>query len=459
MHETGTVSNSTHIFGIGGRKISKQTNILQIYSIFENKWYFGSNATYSRYGAACEYSHATKSIYIFGGFDKKHGFLDSIERYHVPSDTWTVLPYTLSAARETPASMIINDFIYILGGKPTPRAIDVFDIQKEKLLTNRQKGELNVELPESYGDYGFNLMIINDTVYKIGGYYNGTFIYKAQLECKYNESKFWSPTMSPSSIPTNNPTVSELPPTTQPTETNNNHSITTTANDLTYDPTNEPIYVPSSQPTLAPTTTSGGSSNKTNDYTTTTTATTSAPSGSPSHSPFNVPSNFPSNGPTIQPSAMQTTTGAVTSTMTATTTMATTTTVTTRSSDTTSGATTTPAPQTTTKTVQTTQHSTSRTVTTGATTTTATGGSGNTTEKPLITKDDIDLFFGLSKIQLILIGSGIFVLIVIIVVVILCRCKKKKREKDQYGTNNYARVASSDSLGAHLHDDTKIFQL
>ena len=56
-----TVTNGTHIFGIGGRDVGLQSKTLQIYSIVDDTWYLGANMSYSRYGVCIFYVY----IYIY----------------------------------------------------------------------------------------------------------------------------------------------------------------------------------------------------------------------------------------------------------------------------------------------------------------------------------------------------------------------------------------------------------
>jgi N-acetylneuraminic acid mutarotase len=85
------------------------------FSFKARKWVMVENINHARINAsACKCG--PKYIYLFGGLDKRD-FLDSIERFNLTLDIWTVLKIKLPTRLSNLYSFNMNgDFIMIMGG-------------------------------------------------------------------------------------------------------------------------------------------------------------------------------------------------------------------------------------------------------------------------------------------------------------------------------------------------------
>jgi len=101
---------------IGGYNHEKGlVNSVERFSFKARKWVMAESINHARINAAaCKCGN--KYIYLFGGLDKKD-FLDSIERYNLQLEIWTLIKVKMpSRVANLFAFSINSDYIVIMGG-------------------------------------------------------------------------------------------------------------------------------------------------------------------------------------------------------------------------------------------------------------------------------------------------------------------------------------------------------
>ncbi len=101
---------------IGGFNHEKGlVNSVEKFSFKARKWVLSESINHARINAAaCKCGN--KYIYLFGGLDKKD-FLDSIERYNLQLEIWTVIKAKMPSRVANLFTFSINsDYIIIMGG-------------------------------------------------------------------------------------------------------------------------------------------------------------------------------------------------------------------------------------------------------------------------------------------------------------------------------------------------------
>ena len=192
-------TNQTHLFVAGGRGSSNPKNKLYIYNIANDIWTQGSdmlegvghsNCVYSTY-----YDNSSPAIYLFGGGGTEN-FVgeaypeDYIQKYDILTDTWTTLSTRLTMPASDSASIMVDKYVYIIGGTSKTSGdsysfIDIFNCETETLVNDEnndnQYGGMN------YADDDYDMAIIiqdNDStiLYSVGGYNAGRSILKGVVK-------------------------------------------------------------------------------------------------------------------------------------------------------------------------------------------------------------------------------------------------------------------------------------
>ena len=188
IYATQTRNNGSHIFVTGGRNTDNffGYNSLVIYDIDKNTWTIGPNFTIARFVHYCEFSFDNNALYIFGGAYEdgiSTSLIDSIEKYDILTQTWTVLDERLSVARCGGHSILYDNYIWIFGGETdvlnrnSTGVVDIFDLNSETIIDNE-----NNDIYYPSNDYGFGLVLIGDNIYSIGGRHHRTTIRKGVIQ-------------------------------------------------------------------------------------------------------------------------------------------------------------------------------------------------------------------------------------------------------------------------------------
>ncbi|CAI2382834.1 unnamed protein product [Moneuplotes crassus] len=111
------VETDRSIYVCGGNDNADDLAACEKYSITENVWRQISPLNYKRNGASVCHFSESNCLFIFGGNNREIGSLDSIEKYEVEFDKWTVIQMTLRTGLHDLASVYLGKGkVLILGG-------------------------------------------------------------------------------------------------------------------------------------------------------------------------------------------------------------------------------------------------------------------------------------------------------------------------------------------------------
>jgi N-acetylneuraminic acid mutarotase len=107
---------SEYAYVIGGYNHERGlTNSVERFHFKARKWVLSESINHARINAsACKCG--SKYLYLFGGLDKKD-FLDTIERFNLQLDIWTVMKVRMVSKLANLFAFAVNsEYIVILGG-------------------------------------------------------------------------------------------------------------------------------------------------------------------------------------------------------------------------------------------------------------------------------------------------------------------------------------------------------
>eukprot|EP01083_Nonionella_stella_P030147 82730_1 len=225
-----------------------------IYNILSGEWSPGSSMLIPRGNMGCSasstYDKNPEFIYIFGGHHA-YGDEDSIERYDIKKDNWTMLPETLNYPRHYPQCLYLAQYksIYCIDGRNLNSSLEIFNVGTETIQKNVNV-KLKIQHPRNTNDWpGFSLVANEEWLLVLGGgaYERGS---TDSIEGIYISNISTAPTKDPSKSHT---FFSTDDPTTEMTTDPNLSNVPTIAPTIT--PSNAPTVSPLSSPTLSPTST------------------------------------------------------------------------------------------------------------------------------------------------------------------------------------------------------------
>eukprot|EP01084_Bolivina_argentea_P210344 358057_1 len=221
-----------------------------IFNLKDGSYTKGENTYYSRDLGTCE-STATYLYAIAGGV--WHGTQDSVEILEfdisniaeMSAKRWSILGDRLFYPVTSLKSVSWNNFVYILGGAPTPMGVGmmfyVIDTNNNHLIRLNNISVDQVENDANWYGMAMNMVTATYTsLYSFGGLYIDKFLY-ASFVNPVNTLSWEFETEQPTFHPTIHPTVY---PTVQPT-------IDPTEQTTIY-PTRQPTVYPTWQPTMYP---------------------------------------------------------------------------------------------------------------------------------------------------------------------------------------------------------------
>jgi N-acetylneuraminic acid mutarotase len=89
----------------------------------------------SKFRRRCSINRVKDNIYVIGGYHELTGASSSVERFHIPTSTWSLLP-PMSIPRYWHVSVVIGNHIYVIGGQGGNGLVysssEVFDIKANK---------------------------------------------------------------------------------------------------------------------------------------------------------------------------------------------------------------------------------------------------------------------------------------------------------------------------------------
>eukprot|EP01083_Nonionella_stella_P016339 45646_1 len=270
-----------HLFVVGGR--DKTEELVTNFQIFDTLTQTVLSPNPPRVGGfrCCDRPSCmvrNNRLWWFGGYERTYGspylihnhakFINVQNISNIASQSWQT--YNLTHRRENQQSVIFNDFIYIVGGKPDGTLVEQFD-----------------------DDTGQSVV---DTSLPVSAQYQCAVSTGDRLFVTVQSSVYWTTAIGSTASPTNDMTCD---PTTHPTKAPS-ADPTTATNDPTNDPT-EPTYKPTPAPTLP-----SVSPTRAPSYGPTVDPTfdpTNIPTSVPSHAtsnPTTIPTIIPTNIPTFK---------------------------------------------------------------------------------------------------------------------------------------------------------------
>eukprot|EP01084_Bolivina_argentea_P052823 96997_1 len=209
------VTNSSHIFmldGLNDNLNDPRSPVLQIYEITTNIWTGWSLNGLGSYTGGWRYQYCAmlnNYLYILGGriaSTSSPAYSNKIYEYDAITETMTLLDATLPISQSWGVAMHYNNFIYTVGSFPYTFNINVFDINTETVTNTTYQMTQKLAAPAS--------VILNDKLYIFGGE-DDTFTALATVQICNLETK--NPTTIPTAY-TDQPSVfpSVLPITLQP---------------------------------------------------------------------------------------------------------------------------------------------------------------------------------------------------------------------------------------------------
>eukprot|EP01083_Nonionella_stella_P143659 446932_1 len=254
---TCVTNDGLRIFVIGGydailtkNTVTKQ---IQIYTIASDSWALGREFSEARAFHSCAINSDKTDIFIFGGCDGDENFcnirLDTIERYNIQNDDWTLLNATLSAPFQDMNGCILDsqyvDHILCIGGLEGSgfqyvRAMNIFntDTYNVQTVSDSLAIPLGYSAPTMYnipnsrryllfmfgGETDFEAYTSTSAIQYLAFIgpppTDAPTLYPSALPTKY-------PSANPTSIPSNNPTANptkqpSISPTSSPTDSTYN---------------------------------------------------------------------------------------------------------------------------------------------------------------------------------------------------------------------------------------------
>eukprot|EP01084_Bolivina_argentea_P006319 11965_1 len=221
------------IFVIGGKILNSFANLIrlatvQTYDIINNKWTSKASLSFARSNAGCSVNtqniNSAEYIYVFGGLngDKiSYTFLQSIEKYNIQNDEWTVLDSTFNVGRANHQCLFVRRYIWCVGGyteqvygEPyNPLNVEIFEPITDSIIDT-----VEVKLNVGRNDFAMYRTHENDLLV-LGGHSYQKGILKSVEQSTETSSPTSTPTFAPTDY-TQSPTThapTNLPTTMSPT--------------------------------------------------------------------------------------------------------------------------------------------------------------------------------------------------------------------------------------------------
>eukprot|EP01083_Nonionella_stella_P280082 952613_1 len=237
-----TPFDNQYLLMLGGKDDTTSHASFQIYDLYQTQWITnGPSMITARHGFGCTVHK--ERLYIVGGWSTDNVALDSVDVIDVLSiqnaefSSWTRLDAALTTGTGNVAIVIHNDLIYSIGGYYHPSCgtkneVDVID-------TTTGSISLDSYLSTQMSHPAIHVVDLNNipTILMLGGLINNC---KVTNKLQYAVLPTYGPTGSPTFVPSTNPTDG---PTQDPTSA-------PSANP-TEGPTQDPTSIPSANPTYA----------------------------------------------------------------------------------------------------------------------------------------------------------------------------------------------------------------
>jgi len=115
------------VYVFGGSNGEQDLNAAERYSIVDNTWQQIAPMAMRRNGSSCVAFE--KVIFVFGGNEQDVGSLDSIEKYTIETDKWTIARVRLrEPVHDTVAFPLGGSRVLIFGGSVNQQANSTFDV-------------------------------------------------------------------------------------------------------------------------------------------------------------------------------------------------------------------------------------------------------------------------------------------------------------------------------------------
>jgi hypothetical protein len=170
---------------VGATRVSQADPFIHIaaYDVSENRWYFGGTSQPWRELLRASVEGVGSSVFVIGGFgtsgsilDKRRA-LDTVMEFDMTTERWLRTGAgALNVARDNPATVVLNDTIYVFGGNdvscnlldctpgPALRDVESYD------PVNRSSSDLP---PMLYPRSAAEAVTLDGFIYVIGGRSNG----------------------------------------------------------------------------------------------------------------------------------------------------------------------------------------------------------------------------------------------------------------------------------------------